>query len=67
MIYEEDLLQMVSHIIYKFGNVSVVWQETVFKSCKETDLKKKFCQLWNSVVFNFGMTFIEENDILIPC
>ena len=58
---------MVPHIVCKCGNMSTVWQETVFKVCKEPDLKNKLYQLWNNVACNFGMNFVEENVILIPC
>ena len=56
-----------THIVRKCGDVSAVWQETVFKVFKERDLKNRFCWLWNSVISNFGMHFVEENVILIPC
>jgi hypothetical protein len=58
---------MVPDIVNKCGTVSAVWQETVFKICKEPDLKNKLCQLWSSVVFNLGIIFVEEAVILIPC
>jgi hypothetical protein len=56
-----------AHIVRKCGTVSAVWQETVFKVYKEPDLKIKFYWLWNGVVSNFGMNFVEENVILLPC
>lgn len=42
-VYQEGTLSMVSDVFHKFYNVSAVWQETVFKFCKETGLKNNFC------------------------
>ena len=42
-VYQEGTLSAVSDIFHKFYNMSAVWQETVFKFCKETGLKKHFC------------------------
>jgi len=42
-VYQEGTLPMVSDVFHKFYNASAMWQETVFKFCKDTGLKTNFC------------------------
>ena len=43
-VFQEGTLPLVSDVFHKFYNGSAVWQEAIFKFCKETGLKNNFCQ-----------------------